>query len=122
MPIVFEALEVSSVSDLVPRVYERAAQAPHRRPRQPRAARARRRRRGGGRLIDAGAQLALAARAVARRDPATDPSPSCWRGAFRPPRWWPLETHLDLPGARPALLKPSPRGAPCALALDLLQS
>jgi N-acetylglucosamine kinase-like BadF-type ATPase len=126
-PIVFEALEVSSVSDLVPRVYEKGL------PKHRIAALAgvvqRARDEGdavAAALIDAGArELALAARAVrASSTSATDPSRWCWPGArSRPvPRWCP-------PGEAP---RPSPAPVPpCStssrargavrLALDLLQ-
>jgi N-acetylglucosamine kinase-like BadF-type ATPase len=128
MPIVFEALEVSSVSDLVPRVYEKGL------PKHRIAALAGVVQRAhdegdavAAALIDAGArELALAARAVARQlDLGDGPFPVVLAGgAFKacPAMVAPLETHLDLPGARPVLLQAEPARGAVRLALDLLQS
>ena len=127
MPIVFEALEVSSVSDLVPRVYEKGL------PKHRIAALAgvvqRARDEGdavAAELIESGArELALAARAVARQlDLGDGPFPVVLAGgAFKacPSMVTPLEKHLDLPGARPALLTVEPARGAVRLALDLLQ-
>ena len=128
MPIVFEALEVSSVSELVPRVYEKGL------PKHRIAALAgvvqRARDEGdavAADLIESGArELALAARAVARQlDLGGDPFPVVLAGgAFKacPSMVTPLEKHLDLPGARPALLAVEPARGAVRLALDLLQT
>jgi N-acetylglucosamine kinase-like BadF-type ATPase len=128
MPIVFEALEVSSVSELVPRVYEKGL------PKHRIAALAsvlqRARDEGdvvAADLIDAGArELALAARAVARQlDLGDGPFPVVLAGgAFKacPSMVAPLEKHLDLTGARPAVLQVEPARGAVRLALDLLQS
>ena len=110
LPIVFEALEVSSVSDLVPRVYEKGL------PKHRIAALAGLVQRAhdegdavAAALIDAGArELALAARAVARQlDLGDGPFPVVLAGgAFKacPSHGGAAREHLDLPGARPALL------------------
>jgi N-acetylglucosamine kinase len=128
MPIVFQALEVSSVSDLVPRVYEKGL------PKHRIAALAGVVQRAhdegdavAAALIEAGAhELALAARAVARQlDLGDGPFPVVLAGgAFKacPSMVAPLEKHLDLPGARPALLEGEPARGAVRLALDLLKS
>jgi len=128
MPIVFEALEVSSVSDLVPRVYEKGL------PKHRIAALASVVQRAhdegdavAAALIEGGAQeLSLAARAVARQiDLGDGPFPVVLAGgAFKacPSMVAPLEKHLDLPGARPALLEGEPARGAVRLALDLLKS
>jgi N-acetylglucosamine kinase-like BadF-type ATPase len=127
MPIVFEALEVSSVAELVPRVYEKGlpkhriaalaglVQQAHAQGDEVAAA-----------LIETGAhELALAARAVARQiDLGDGPFPVVLAGgAFKacPSMIAPLEKHLDLAGARPALLEAEPARGAVRLALDLLK-
>jgi N-acetylglucosamine kinase len=128
VPIVFEALEVSSVGELVPRVYEKGL------PKHRIAALAgvvQRARDEGDEvaavLIDAGArELALAARAVARQLELGDgPFPVVLAGgAFKacPSLVEPLVKHLDLPGARPSLLTLEPARGAVSLALDLLKA
>ncbi len=127
MPIVFEALEVSSVSELVPRVYEKGL------PKHRIAALASVVQRAhdegdavAAALIESGArELALAARAVERQIHLGDgPFPVVLAGgAFKacPSMVAPLEKHLDLPGARPALLEVEPARGAVRLALDLLK-
>lgn len=127
MPIVFEALEVSSVAELVPIVYEkglpkhriaalaRTVQLAHDQGDEVAAA-----------LIEGGArELALAAGAVARQLELGDgPFPLVLAGgAFKacPSMVAPLAKHLDLPGARPALLEAEPARGAVRLALDLLK-
>jgi N-acetylglucosamine kinase-like BadF-type ATPase len=125
-PLLFEALDVTSVQDLVPRVYERglpkhriAALAPQvqkaRDQGDPLAAD----------LIERGAQeLALAARAVAARlDFGGREHPVVLAGgAFKacPAMVPPLEKALGLPGARLAPLQVEPALGAVALALELL--
>ena len=77
-------------------------------------------------LIETGAhELALAARAVARQlDLGDGPFPVVLAGgAFKacPSMIAPLEKHLDLAGARPALLEAEPARGAVRLALDLLK-
>ena len=127
MPIVFEALEVSSVSELVPIVYEKGL------PKHRIAALASVVQRAhdegdtvAAGLIESGArELALAARAVERQLALGDgPFPVVLAGgAFKacPSMVAPLEKHLDLPGARPALLEAEPARGAVRLALDLLK-
>lgn len=127
MPIMFEALEVSSVGELVPRVYEKGlpkhriaalagvVQRAHDEGDEVAAA-----------LIEGGArELALAARAVARQLELGDgPFPVVLAGgAFKacPSLVEPLVRHLDLPGARPSLLDVEPARGAVRLALDLLK-
>jgi N-acetylglucosamine kinase len=128
MPIVFEALEVSSVSELVPRVYEKGL------PKHRIAALASLVQRAydegdavAAALIESGArELALAARAVERQLALGDgPFPVVLAGgAFKacPSMVAPLEKHLDLPGARPVLLEVEPARGAVRLALDLLKT
>src|SRR5258706_427107 len=128
MPIVFEVLEVSSVGDLVPRVYEKGL------PKHRIAALASVVQRAhdegdavAAALIEGGAhELALAARAVARQlDLGDGPFPVVLAGgAFKacPSMVAPLEKQLDLPGARPVLLEGEPARGAVRLALDLLKS
>jgi N-acetylglucosamine kinase-like BadF-type ATPase len=127
MPIVFEALEVSSVSELVPRVYEKGL------PKHRIAALAgvvqRARDEGdavAAELIESGGARAGPGRArgrAASSTSATDPSRWCWRGArSRPaPRWSPPREapRSARRPSRPAPVEPA-RGA-VRLALDLLQ-
>jgi N-acetylglucosamine kinase-like BadF-type ATPase len=127
MPIVFEALEVSSVSELVPIVYEKGL------PKHRIAALASVVQRAhdegdaaAAGLIESGArELALAARAVERQLALGDgPFPIVLAGgAFKacPSMVAPLEKHLELPGARPALLEAEPARGAVRLALDLLK-
>jgi N-acetylglucosamine kinase-like BadF-type ATPase len=126
--IVFEALDVSSVGELVPRVYEKGL------PKHRIAALAgvvqRAKDEGdevAASLIESGArELALAARAVARQLELGDgPFPVVLAGgAFKacPSMVALLERDLDLPGGRPALLQAEPARGAVRLALDLLKS
>jgi N-acetylglucosamine kinase len=128
MPIVFEALEVTSVAELVPRVYEKGL------PKHRIAALAGTVQQAhdqgdavAASLIDVGAQeLALAARAVARQlDLGDGPFPVVLAGgAFKacPSMVAPLEAHLALPGGRPTLLQAEPARGAVRLALDLLRT
>ncbi|HUG55052.1 MAG TPA: BadF/BadG/BcrA/BcrD ATPase family protein [Vicinamibacteria bacterium] len=128
MPILFESMEVSSVGDLVPRVYEKglpkhriaalAAVVQRAFDEGDEVARA---------LIDGGArELALAARAVARQlDLGDGPFPVVLAGgAFKacPSLVDPLVRYLDLPGGRPSLLQVEPARGAVQLALNLLQA
>jgi len=126
-PLVFAALEVSSVDELIPRVYERGL------PKHRIAALAvnveRARAQGDAlatELIELGArELALAARAVAGQiDFAGQPFPVVvGGGAFKAcPSMLPsLERALDLPGARLLPLQTEPAMGAVALALDLVR-
>ena len=126
-PLVFAALEVATIAELVPRVYERglpkhriAALAPNveaaARQGDPLAAA----------LIEQGAlELALAARAVARQmdfGPGTYPVVVAG-GAFKacPSMLAVLERALELPGARLSPLQIEPAMGAVALALDLVR-
>jgi N-acetylglucosamine kinase-like BadF-type ATPase len=128
MPILFETLEVSSVGELVPRVYEKGL------PKHRIAALAGVVQRGldegdevAAALIEGGArELSLAARAVARQlDLGDGPFPVVLAGgAFKAcPSLFPtLVKHLDLPGGRPSLLQVEPARGAVQLALDLLKA
>jgi len=127
VPIVFEALEVGSVGELVPRVYEKGLPKHHI---AGLAGLVQRARDEGDEvassLIDGGArELALAARAVARQlDLGEGPFPVVLAGgAFKacPGLVAPLEAALGLPGARPSLLEVEPARGAVRLALDLLK-
>jgi N-acetylglucosamine kinase len=127
MPIVFEALEVSSVSDLVPRVYEKGLPKHRIAALAPLVEQARVR--GDPlavELVDrAGRELALAARAVHRQiDLGHAPFPVVLAGGvFKacPTLHETLSSHLELPGAQPMLLATEPASGAVALALDLLK-
>lgn len=126
-PVLFEELDVSSIDELVPRVYEKGL------PKHRIAALAGVVQRAhdlgdevASRLIEAGArELALAARAVARQlDLGEGPFPVVLAGgAFKacPAMVSPLEREIGLPGARPALLESEPARGAVRLALDLLK-
>jgi N-acetylglucosamine kinase-like BadF-type ATPase len=126
-PLVFAALEVTSIDELIPRVYERglpkhriAALAPN-----VEAAALQ----GDGLaadLVQQGArELALAARAVARQmDFGPGPFPVVVAGgAFKacPSMLSALERTLELPGARLSPLQLEPAMGAVALALDLVR-
>lgn len=126
-PLIFQALEVATVQELVPRVYERGL------PKHRIAALAgtvQKAADGGdplaAELIQRGAQeLALGARAVARQlDFLGDPfTVVVAGGAFKacPGMLAPLESALDLPGATLAPLQREPATGAVALALDLVR-
>jgi N-acetylglucosamine kinase-like BadF-type ATPase len=126
-PVLFEELDVSSIDELVPRVYEKGL------PKHRIAALAGVVQRAhelgdevASRLIEAGArELALAARAVARQlDLGDGPFPVVLAGgAFKacPAMVDPLVREIGLPGARPALLERDPAHGAVRLALDLLK-
>ncbi len=125
--VLFEAMEVSSVDELVPRVYEKGL------PKHRIAALAGAVQRAQDEgdevarsLIDAGArELALAARAVDRQlDLGDGPFPVVLAGgAFKacPGMVGRLAAEIGLPGARPALLEGEPARGAVRLALDLLK-
>jgi N-acetylglucosamine kinase len=126
-PIVFAALEVSSVSELIPRVYEKglpkhriAALAP-----TVEAARAQGDGVAEGLVEEAAEELSLAAKAVARQlDFGPDPYPVVLAGGvFKavPTLGERLAAHLQLPLARPAPLTVEPARGAVTLALDLLK-
>ena len=126
-PLLFQALEVETVQDLVPRVYERGL------PKHRIAALAGNVQRASDQgdplaaeLIERGAnELALAARSVARQlDFAGETYPVLVAGgAFKacPGMMEPLERALDLPGGRLTPLKAEPAAGAVALALDLVK-
>jgi N-acetylglucosamine kinase-like BadF-type ATPase len=126
--LLFQALEVDSVQDLVPRVYERGL------PKHRIAALAgnvQRASDGGdplaAELIERGAQeLALAARAVARQlDFGVEAFPVVVAGgAFKacPGMMEHLERALEMPGARLRPLQSEPASGAVALALDLVKT
>jgi N-acetylglucosamine kinase-like BadF-type ATPase len=127
-PLLFQALEVDTVQDLVPRVYERGL------PKHRIAALAGNVQRASdagdplaAELIQRGAhELALAARAVARQLDFTGQAYPVVvaGGAFKacPGMMEPLERALDLPGAHLAPLQAEPATGAVALALDLVGS
>jgi N-acetylglucosamine kinase len=127
-PLLFEALEVETVRDLVPRVYERGL------PKHRIAALAGTVQRAAdagdalaGELIQQGArELALAARAVARQlDFGGEPfAVVVAGGAFKacPGMLEPLGRELALPGARLSPLQAEPATGAVALALDLVRA
>jgi glucosamine kinase len=127
VPILFESLEVSSVSELIPRVYEKGlpkARIAALAPLVQQAARA-----GdevAAALIESGArELAVTVRAVARQlDFGSVSYPVILAGgAFKacPSMVDPLVKHLELPGAQPSLLQAEPAIGAVRLALDLLK-
>ena len=126
-PLVFEAFEVGSVPDLIPRVYEKGLPKHHIAALAPLVEKGR----AAGdpeatALVEqAGRELALAARAVHRQiDLGTEPFPVILAGGvFKacPTLPEPLTRHLGLPGARPSLLAVEPAFGAVALALDLLK-
>jgi N-acetylglucosamine kinase-like BadF-type ATPase len=127
VPVLFEALEVASVGELIPRVYEKGlpkARIAALAPLVQRAADS-----GdavAAALIEAGArELALTVRAVARQIALGDrPFPVVLAGgAFKacPGMVRPLVEHLELPGAQPSLLQVEPAIGAVRLALDLLK-
>lgn len=126
-PLVFEAFEVSTVADLVPRVYEKGLPKHRIAALAPLVERARL---SGDAVAtelveQAGRELALAARGVHRQlDFRGEPFPVVLAGGvFKavPMLPEPLARHLDLPGARPSLLAAEPACGAVALALDLLR-
>jgi N-acetylglucosamine kinase-like BadF-type ATPase len=127
LPILFESLEVSSVSELIPRVYEKGLPKARIAALAPLVQRASEMGDGvAAALIESGAQeLALTVRAVARQiDLSHAPFPVVLAGgAFKacPGMVDPLVKHLDLPGARPSLLQVEPATGAVRLALDLLK-
>lgn len=124
--LVFEALEVSSVGELVPRVYEKGL------PKHRIAALAGLVQKAadqgdsmGAALLDQAAhELALAAQAVARQLAfGAGPVPVVLAGGvFKacPSLVGPIGLRLDIPGAQPAVLTQEPACGAVALALDLL--
>jgi len=126
-PVLFEALEVTSVDELVPRVYEKGL------PKHRIAALAGVVQKAHDQgddvargLIELGAhELALAARAVARQlELGSGPFPVVLAGgAFKacPGMLEPLGRDIGLPGARPVLLEGEPARGAVRLALDLLK-
>jgi N-acetylglucosamine kinase-like BadF-type ATPase len=127
-PLVYEAMEVTSVGELVPRVYEKGLPKHRIAALAPLVQRARDE--GdevAAALIDAGArELALAARAVARQlDFGDGPFPVVLAGgAFKacPGLVDPLVRHLDLPAGTPRVLDVEPARGAVRLALDLLKA
>ena len=127
-PLLLQALDVETVQDLVPRVYE------HGLPKHRIAALAGSVQRASDQgdplaaeLIERGAiELALAARAVARQlDFAGEAYPVVVAGgAFKacPGMMEPLERALDLPGGLLTALKTEPATGAVALALDLVRT
>lgn len=126
--LVFEALAVSSVAELVPRVYEKGLPKHHIAAlaslvqkafdeRDPVAV---------GLVDEAGRELAVAARSVAvHLGLGGEPFPVVLAGGvFKgcPSVTDALVRQLDLPGARPALLEVEPARGAVALALDLLKT
>jgi len=126
-PLLFQALEVSTVQELIPRVYERGL------PKHRIAALANvvqkaadQGDRTAAELIEQGArELALAARAVAQQLALEgQPYPVVLAGgAFKacPGLIEPLTRALQLPDGRPALLAAEPAVGAVGLALDLLR-
>jgi glucosamine kinase len=126
-PILFEALEVSTVSELIPRVYEKGL------PKHRIAAlaglvetaRAKGDAVADGLVESAARELGLAAQAVARQlDFGAEAFPVVLAGGvFKacPPLADRLAAHLDLPGGRPTPLTVDPARGAVTLALDLLQ-
>ena len=124
--IVFEALDVSSVGELVPRVYEKGL------PKHRIAALAglvqKAADRGdpvaAGLLDQAAGELALAAQAVFRQlSFAAEPVPVVLAGGvFKacPSLVAPIGARLGIPGAQPAVLTEEPACGAVALAIDLL--
>jgi N-acetylglucosamine kinase len=127
-PLVFEAMEVTSVSELVPRVYEKGLPKHRIAALAPLVQRARDE--GdevAAALVEGGArELALAARAVARQlDFGNAPFPVVLAGgAFKacPALVDLLVKQLDLPAAQPRLLDVEPARGAVRLALDLLKA
>jgi N-acetylglucosamine kinase-like BadF-type ATPase len=127
VPVLFESLEVSSVGELIPRVYEKGLPKARIAALAPLVQRARDE--GdevAAALIASGArELALTVRAVARQlDLGGAPFPVVLAGgAFKacPGMVEPLVAHLDLPGAQPSLLQVEPAVGAVRLALDLLK-
>jgi glucosamine kinase len=127
-PLVFEAMEVTSVSELVPRVYEKGLPKHRIAALAPLVQRARDE--GdevAAALVEGGArELALAARAVARQlDFASAPFPVVLAGgAFKacPALVDLLVKQLDLPAGQPRLLDVEPARGAVRLALDLLKA
>jgi N-acetylglucosamine kinase len=125
--VVFEALEVSSVAELIPRVYEKGL------PKHRIAAlaglvetaRARGDAVAEGLVALAAQELGLAAQAVARQlDFGAEPFPVVLAGGvFKavPTLAERLAARLDLPGGRPSPLTVEPARGAVTLALDLLQ-
>jgi len=125
--LVFEAFDVGSVADLVPKVYERglpkhriASLAP-----LVEQARVRGDATAAALVERAGEELALAARGVHRQlDFGHEPFPVLLAGGvFKavPTLPEPFARHLDLSGAHPSLLPTEPAAGAVALALDLLK-
>jgi N-acetylmuramic acid 6-phosphate etherase len=127
-PLVYEAMEVTSVGELVPRVYEKGLPKHRIAALAPLVQRARDE--GdevAAALIEGGArELALAARAVARQlDFGGGPFPVVLAGgAFKacPGLVDPLVKHLDLPAGTPRVLDVEPARGAVRLALDLLKA
>ncbi|PYQ52870.1 MAG: ATPase [Acidobacteria bacterium] len=127
-PLVYEAMEVTSVGELVPRVYEKGLPKHRIAALAPLVQRARDE--GdevAAALIEGGArELALAARAVARQlDFGGGPFPVVLAGgAFKacPGLVDPLVKHLDLPAGTPRVLDVEPARGAVRLALDLLRA
>ncbi len=126
--LIFETLQIGSLAELVPLVYEKgmpkyqvAALAP-----LVQRARAEGDVASTQILAEGARELALAARSVARQlGFAADPFPVVLAGgAFRacPALAKLVEAALDLAGARPRLLQVEPARGAVTLALDLLQS
>jgi glucosamine kinase len=125
--LVFEALDVASVAELIPRVYEKGL------PKHRVAALASLVQRAAdegdpvaaGLIESAGLELALAARSVARQlDFGDEPFPVVLAGGvFKgcPSVAQSLSRQLDLPKARPTILSVEPAHGAVALALDLLK-
>jgi N-acetylglucosamine kinase len=128
VPIVFEALDVASVSDLIPRVYEKGL------PKHRIAALAGlvQKASDAGDTVAAellglgGHELALAAQSVARQlSQGDEPFPVVLAGgAFKacPGMVGPLVQSLGMPQARPSLLEGEPAKGAVRLALELLKA
>jgi N-acetylglucosamine kinase len=126
-PLLFETLEVGSVQELVPRVYERGLPKHRIAALAPQVQKARDRGDAlAAELIERGAQeLALAARAVAARLDfgGREHAVVLAGGAFKacPSMVEPLERALALPAARLSPLQVEPALGAVALAIDLLR-
>jgi N-acetylglucosamine kinase len=127
MELLFETLEVGSVPDLVPRVYERGLPKHRIAALAPLVQRAADEGDAVARelLGQAARELALCARSVARQlQLGSDPYPVVLAGGvFRgcPGLVAPLAAALELPLARPAVLTVEPARGAVSLALDLLR-